>query len=356
MEGQRWLQQSATNGRGLDLHDASSAPVGGLEIHPDETTHLTFRHEFGLRQAEPGDCSGEAIPVPIPNTEVKLSSAENTEGAAPRQDRSSPGSLAFWSVFSPRTPLRGSKRIRHTRTRVGYPDRVNDAQFNPCPWLLDDAGSIQPERPRRLSRCGADTARPELSHQTREGRCLVGAECEIRAAREAALGSLAATIAPQQPIGDPSLLSDGEVAPSAPRRSWARLITVAVLAALLIVGGGPVIGAIGPIVESLIGSTEGESPSPSSEPTVTAAPTESTIPSSTPTATPSATPSPTPAPTASPSPTSGSGATWVVKRNDTISGICLQIGGDEDCVQDILRLNGIADPRTIQPGQVLQLP
>ena len=38
--GQRWLQQSATNGRGLDLHDASSAPVGGLEIHPDETNHL----------------------------------------------------------------------------------------------------------------------------------------------------------------------------------------------------------------------------------------------------------------------------------------------------------------------------
>ena len=99
MEGQRWLQQSATNGRGLDLHDASSAPVGGLEIHPDETTHLMFSHEFGLRQAEPGDCSGEAIPVPIPNTEVKLSSAENTEGAAPRQDRSSPGSLASWGVF-----------------------------------------------------------------------------------------------------------------------------------------------------------------------------------------------------------------------------------------------------------------
>jgi hypothetical protein len=61
-----------------------------------------FSHEFGLRQAEPGDCSGEAIPVPIPNTEVKLSSAENTEGAAPRQDRSSPGSLAFWGAVAAR--------------------------------------------------------------------------------------------------------------------------------------------------------------------------------------------------------------------------------------------------------------
>ena len=37
-----------------------------------------FSHGFGLRQAEPGDCSGEAIPVPIPNTEVKLTSGDGT--------------------------------------------------------------------------------------------------------------------------------------------------------------------------------------------------------------------------------------------------------------------------------------
>ena len=42
---------------------------------------------------DPGDSSGEAIPVPIPNTEVKLSSAEDTQGVAPRENRSSPGSL-----------------------------------------------------------------------------------------------------------------------------------------------------------------------------------------------------------------------------------------------------------------------
>ena len=59
-----------------------------------------FSHGFGLRQAEPGDICGEAIPVPIPNTEVKLSSAENTEGAAPRQNRASPGSLASSGVSS----------------------------------------------------------------------------------------------------------------------------------------------------------------------------------------------------------------------------------------------------------------
>src|SRR5215203_6096038 len=42
---------------------------------------------------DPGDSSGEATPVPIPNTEVKLSSAEDTQGAAPRENRSSPGSF-----------------------------------------------------------------------------------------------------------------------------------------------------------------------------------------------------------------------------------------------------------------------
>ena len=247
-------------------------------------------------------------------------------------------------------------RIDPIRACVRYPDRVNDAQLNPCPWLLDEAGSIQPDRPRRLSRCGADAARPELSHQTREGRCLVAAECEIRAAREAALGSLASAIAPQQPIGDPSLLSGGESMPPVPRRPWARLFAVAALSALFIVGGGPVISAISPVVQSLIGGAESEIPSPSSEPSASAAPTESPLPTATATPTPVATPTPTPEPTASPSPTSGSGSTWVVKRNDTISGICLQIGGGENCVQEILQLNGITDPRTIQPGQVLQLP
>jgi hypothetical protein len=48
-----------------------------------------------LEARDPGDPSGEATPVPIPNTEVKLSSAEDTEGVAPRENRSSPGSFAF---------------------------------------------------------------------------------------------------------------------------------------------------------------------------------------------------------------------------------------------------------------------
>src|SRR5689334_9117381 len=47
-----------------------------------------------IQQQDPGDTSGEAIPVPIPNTEVKLSSAEDTERAAFRENRSSPGFCA----------------------------------------------------------------------------------------------------------------------------------------------------------------------------------------------------------------------------------------------------------------------
>jgi nucleoid-associated protein YgaU len=46
----------------------------------------------------------------------------------------------------------------------------------------------------------------------------------------------------------------------------------------------------------------------------------------------------------------------VVKRNDTLSGICLKIGGGAGCVKAIMDLNSIEDARTIQPGQVLKLP
>src|SRR4051794_25448047 len=48
-----------------------------------------------IHAQNPGDTGGEATPVPIPNTEVKLSSAEDTERAAFRENRSSPGFLRF---------------------------------------------------------------------------------------------------------------------------------------------------------------------------------------------------------------------------------------------------------------------
>src|SRR4029079_5088593 len=51
-----------------------------------------------IQQHDPGDTSGEAIPVPIPNTAVKLSSAEDTERAAFRENRSSPGFCASYDT------------------------------------------------------------------------------------------------------------------------------------------------------------------------------------------------------------------------------------------------------------------
>ena len=50
----------------------------------------------------PGDYSGEATPVPIPNTEVKLSNAESTWDVGPWEDRKPPG-VSFERVF--RDPL-----------------------------------------------------------------------------------------------------------------------------------------------------------------------------------------------------------------------------------------------------------
>ena len=58
----------------------------------------------------PGDSSGEATPVPIPNTEVKLSSAEDTERAAFRENRSSPGFLRF----------RGGVRVPRSRVALRW--------------------------------------------------------------------------------------------------------------------------------------------------------------------------------------------------------------------------------------------
>src|SRR5665647_1229082 len=100
------MELSRTNGRGLDRY--STLPrvwCRGLVITCTQTARLKIRGDdrcarWRARPVEtrpdarnPGDSSGEATPVPIPNTEVKLSSAEDTERAAFRENRSSPGLL-----------------------------------------------------------------------------------------------------------------------------------------------------------------------------------------------------------------------------------------------------------------------
>src|SRR5215216_2271657 len=85
-EGISSYRNSKTTRRNQRSRDFSAAALDTSSARTQPTT---------IQQQDPGDASGEAIPVPIPNTEVKLSSAEDTERAAFRENRSSPGSCAF---------------------------------------------------------------------------------------------------------------------------------------------------------------------------------------------------------------------------------------------------------------------
>jgi len=48
--------------------------------------------------------------------------------------------------------------------------------------------------------------------------------------------------------------------------------------------------------------------------------------------------------------------TYVVQRGDTLTGIAFAIYRDSSVWRDIARNNQIQDPRTLEPGRVLQLP
>jgi LysM repeat protein len=121
------------------------------------------------------------------------------------------------------------------------------------------------------------------------------------------------------------------------------VLLVVVLAGVITVASGPVASVVGPFVTSIVGAltTPSEAtPTPSAEATPTASPSES--------------PSPSPSPSPSGSPELSK--TYVVQRGDTLSGISMALGLGENGVQELIRLNGIADPTKIRPGQVLKLP
>jgi LysM repeat protein len=129
------------------------------------------------------------------------------------------------------------------------------------------------------------------------------------------------------------------------------VLFVVVLAAVITVASGPVAGAVGPIVTSIIGSltTPGEAtPTPSIEATPTSSPTESP--------TPSPSPSDSPSPSTSPSGSPDVQKTYVVQQGDSLYSISATLNLGENGVQDLIRLNGITDPTKIRPGQVLKLP
>jgi LysM repeat protein len=169
----------------------------------------------------------------------------------------------------------------------------------------------------------------------------VGGACQIRQAREAQLGTLAASITPRQPIGDAAVISNAALPRPSNGSPWLRVLLVVVLAGVITVASGPVAGVVGPIVTSIVGSltTPSEAtPTPSVEVTPTASPTQS--------------PTPSPSPSGSPDVQK----TYVVQQGDSLYSISATLNLGENGVQDLIRLNGITDPTKIRAGQVLKLP
>jgi len=232
---------------------------------------------------------------------------------------------------------------------------VDALQLTPCPWLLDESGAIDPRDLRGQKRCGADPTRPEIPASMRDNRCLVGGSCAVRDERERLLGPLAASAAPQLPIGDPRLVAPAGI-PQATRPIWGRLLAIAVVAVVAAVLSGPVITRITPIFSG--SSAVVASASPSASPTDTPAPSAS--PSASPTDTPAPSASPSASPTATPAPVSGARCggtpTYVVQSGDTLSRIASVRCGGRVGYLAIARLNAIPTPYRLRVGQVLQLP
>ena len=142
---------------------------------------------------DPGDSSGEATPVPIPNTEVKLSSAEDTERAAFRENRSSPGFLRFRGP-SPTRPSAVGPACRLSfslmTVTVGSIERrpasaarpPNGAAAGPpstrpaiCPYLLPADGAWRSPRPHRDHRCARVAPAALVAAEKQRALCLTDA-------------------------------------------------------------------------------------------------------------------------------------------------------------------------------------
>ena len=80
-------------------------------------------------------------------------------------------------------------------------------------------------------------------------------------------------------------------------------------------------------------------------------PTSTPTPTPTPTATPEPTPEPEPEPEATSDPVS-----YVIKKGDTLIGICTLVYGNDARVQEVCDFNGIKNPDNIKIGQIIWLP
>src|SRR5688500_11948442 len=140
---------------------------------------LHVRRSRHHARKDPGDSSGEAIPVPIPNTEVKLSSAEDTERAAFRENRSSPGSCAFRGIrlamlaamnMADADPPRADPAVRAS---VPAAEAVAEhATPRGCPVRLAESGGWRLALPSRDHRCAAFVPPAPLSPEKQTRLCL----------------------------------------------------------------------------------------------------------------------------------------------------------------------------------------
>jgi LysM repeat protein len=297
----------------------------------------------------PGDASGEAPPVPIPNTEVKLSSAEDTRGATSWENRSSPG---YFTLQASPVHRAGPCYARHV-------DRV-------CPLLgLASDRRVAVDGVDNAHRCHADLAPMALERQQQAQLCLTPSHerCERYLAHLARHGRGSGRTALGDGLVSTRMLLAPEpawrgIAGRAGRAPRGPLVAVGVVALGVGLGGVGLASALIDGRVELAGSTESPSPVPS-EP-ATASPTPRISPSPRPTASPSPSPSPSPTatPTAAPTPTPGptpppAQQTYTVVEGDTLALIAERFGTSVEALQ---AANGIEDPDEIIIGQVLVIP
>ena len=180
-------QRAGTDWVSLADRDPRSTGAGVANCDDRRCRHLPDAHN-------PGDSSGEATPVPIPNTEVKLSSAEDTERAAFRENRSSPGLLHLRRVCltsridSLKVSLNAhldewayphlDDRHRRRAPQPRAPGRTASAD-GPTPHRGRAPGVPVPQgRGRRLAEPLPDTRPPVRRHAARRG-AVVGKQREM---------------------------------------------------------------------------------------------------------------------------------------------------------------------------------
>jgi LysM repeat protein len=300
----------------------------------------------------PGDASGEAPPVPIPNTEVKLSSAEDTRGATSWENRSSPGYFTFLQA----PPVR--------RAGPCYARRVDRV----CPLLgLASDRRVAVDGVDNAHRCHADATPMALERQQQAQLCLTPSHerCERYLAHLARAGRGSGRSALGDGLVSTRLLLAPEpawrgIAGRAGRAPRGPLVAVGVVALGVGLAGVGLASALIDGRVELAGSTESPTPSPSQLATASPTPrispslraTDSASPSPSPSPTASPTAVPTPTPTAAPTPPPAQ-QTYTVVQGDTLALIAERFG---TTVQALQAANGIEDPDEIVIGQVLVIP